>query len=455
MSLFWKIFLWFLLAMTLIVGVSLVVSFTTQNEPFAERWKGIITNTLTIYTETARQIYDSEGEKGVEKFLKTIKNASNFRDVCITNDKNKPCFEGENGKNSLKSIQNAFNSDEIAYDFLDTDENYSAKKFITAKGETLVFVLRIEFPRPPIPFGVDWKTRGIRLSAILLTAALLCYALARYLINPIIKLGNATKHFAEGDLKVRTDIKRSDEIGQLAKDFDEMAEQIESLINSQTRLTRDISHELRSPLARMNVALELAKNTPENETFLNRIEIESNRLNEMISNILTLSKLESKSETIDKRTVNLAKIFENVVADAKFEAEAKGKSVVILHKDDCKISGNERLLRSAIENVLRNAVRYTKDKVEVSLQCKQSNALISIKDFGGGIPEAELKEIFQPFYRVSESRTRKSGGIGLGLAITEQAVHLHEGKVSARNTESGLIVEISLPCERSQTTSHT
>jgi signal transduction histidine kinase len=308
-----------------------------------------------------------------------------------------------------------------------------------------VLVMQLEFPRPPIPFGADWKTRGIRISVIILIAALFCYALTRYLVKPIIKLRNTTKDFADGDLQARAGVKRRDEIGQLARDFDEMAERIESLITSQTRLTRDISHELRSPLARMNVALELAKNTPNNETFLNRIETESNRLNEMISNILTLSKLESKSETIDKREVNLAKLFENVVADAKFEAEAKGKAVEILQKDDCKIIGNERLLRSAVENVLRNALRYTKDKVEVSLQTKQNKAFITIKDYGDGIPEAELKEIFQPFYRVSESRTRKSGGIGLGLAIAEQAVHAHKGEISARNTENGLIVEIILP----------
>jgi signal transduction histidine kinase len=442
MSLFWKIFLWFLLAVTLIVGVSLAVSFSTQSEPFAERWKAIIVNTMTVYTQTAKQIYDYEGEKGVDKFLNTIKNANPNRDICITNDKNKSCFEGENGQNSLTSIQKAFDNDLITYEYINSDENYSAQSFITAKGEKFVLVLRIEFPRPPIPFGVDWKTRTIRILTILLTAALLCYALARYLVKPIFKLGNATKHFADGNLQARTGIKRRDEIGQLARDFDEMAERIESLITSQTRLTRDISHELRSPLARMNVALELARNSPNNETFLARIETESNRLNEMISNILTLSKLESKSETIDKKEVNLAKLFENVVEDAKFEAEAKGKSVEILQKDDCKIIGNERLLRSAIENVLRNALRYTKDKVEVSLQTKQNTAFITIKDYGDGIPEAELKEIFQPFYRVSESRTRKSGGIGLGLAIAEQSVHAHKGEISARNTNDGLIVEI-------------
>jgi signal transduction histidine kinase len=442
MSLFWKIFLWFLLAITLIVGISVFVGWTTQSEPFYERWKSSFSNTMTIYTETGKQIYDNEGKDGVMKFLKTIKNARNERNFCLAEKADEVCFDDAGGKNALSAIRRAFASNETEFEQVSFDENYFAKQFTTASGKKFVLVMQIEFPRPPVPFGADWKTRGIRLFVILLTAAILCYALARYLVKPIIKLGTATKHFADGDLQVRTGIKRRDEIGKLAQDFDEMAERIESLITSQTRLTRDISHELRSPLARMNVALELAKNTPNNESFLNRIETESHRLNEMISNILTLSKLETKSETIDKREVNLSKLFETVAADAKFEAEAKGKSVEILQNDECKIIGNERLLRSAIENVLRNALRYTKNKVEVSLQTKQNKAFITIRDFGDGIPENELKEIFQPFYRVSESRTRKSGGIGLGLAITEQAVHAHQGEVSAKNTNDGLIVEI-------------
>ena len=143
--------------------------------------------------------------------------------------------------------------------------------------------------------------------------------------------------------------------------------------------------------------------------------------------------------------VNLTKVFENVVTDANFEAEGKGKTVEIIRKDDVKIFGNERLLQSAIENVLRNALRYTSDKVDVSLEKTGNAAVISIRDYGGGIPENDLQKIFRPFYRVSEARDRMSGGIGLGLSITEQAVHAHQGNVSARNTEKGLLVEITLP----------
>jgi two-component system sensor histidine kinase CpxA len=168
----------------------------------------------------------------------------------------------------------------------------------------------------------------------------------------------------------------------------------------------------------------------------------------MISQILTLSKLESQSETIEKHPINIGKLVEKVVADANFEAESQDKKVQITQNSDSKIYGNENLLRSAVENVLRNAVRYTKDKVEVSVNGSASEALIKIRDYGSGVPEEELSELFKPFHRVAEARERKSGGVGLGLAIAEQAVHAHKGKISAENAAGGgLIVEIKLPLQ--------
>ena len=228
-----------------------------------------------------------------------------------------------------------------------------------------------------------------------------------------------------------------------------MAERIESLITSQQRLSRDVSHELRSPLARMNVALEIAKQKSNGETapVLQRIETESNRLNAMISSLLTLSKLETGSQDFDRRELNLKTLVEQVAADADFEANANGKSVKIKQAVDCRVVGSESLIRSAVENVLRNAVRYTKDEttVEVSLRQNHKNVIITVKDYGAGVPTDELKNLFRPFYRVGEARERKTGGIGLGLAIAERAVHAHKGIIKAQNAEQGLIVEINLP----------
>jgi two-component system, OmpR family, sensor histidine kinase CpxA len=444
MSLFLKIFLWFLLAVAMIVGVFVFITWTTQSEPFAKQWQNTIGDIMKSHAETATQIFESEGEAGLNLFLDRLANSRRINGIAYY----------ENGKlisnkkllfNADALVQKAINSETAEFESGNDEGDYVSRKIMMKSGGVAVLVAQWERPRMPIPFGPDWQTRFLRIGSLILMAGLVCWVLARYLTSPIKNLSLATKQLAGGDLKVRIGIKRRDEIGKLSRDFDEMAERIESLITSQERLTRDISHELRSPLARMNVALELAKNSPNSETFLTRIETESNRLNEMISNILTLSKLESKSETIGKQELNLTKLFENVVADAEFESKGKEKSVEVLKAEDCRIFGNERLIRSAIENVLRNAVRYTKDRVVVSLKRDGKTAVISIEDFGGGIPESDIKEIFRPFYRVSESRTRKSGGIGLGLAITEQAVQAHQGEVFAKNTENGLLVEIKLP----------
>ena len=290
-----------------------------------------------------------------------------------------------------------------------------------------------------------------RLVGLLLTAVVLCYLLALYLTTPIRKLREATQKLADGDLKARVAQKigrRRDELADLARDFDVMAERIESLITSQQRLNRDISHELRSPLARLNVALEIAKrkSSPDTIPILNRIETESSRLNEMISRLLILAKLESGSELIEPVRIDLAELVRDVAEDADFEAQAKGRSVNISSNEASTVLGSENLLRSAIENVLRNAVRYTADgtAVDVSLTGQNGNSVLQVTDHGGGVPDDELANLFRPFYRVGEARERKTGGTGLGLAIAERAIKAHKGTIAARNTGDGLLVEIRL-----------
>ena len=280
---------------------------------------------------------------------------------------------------------------------------------------------------------------------------MVCYLLALYLTAPIRKLRQATQRFAGGDLQTRVASPvghRRDEIGDLARDFDVMAERIESLITSQQRLTRDVSHELRSPLARMNVALEIAKQKSNAETapLLERIENESSRLNDMISRLLTLARLESGAEDVERVRLDLTELVRDIAADADFEAQAKGKFVEVAAADNCTVVGSEVLLRSAIENVLRNAVRYTPERtvVEVSVAKANGHAIVKVADHGGGVPPDELENLFRPFYRVGEARERKTGGIGLGLAIAERAVRAHKGTITAKNVNDGLLIEIQL-----------
>lgn len=453
MNLFLKIFLWFLAAIALMIGVMLFLNWTVQTEPVVSRWRVSVRNQTITYAETAVQIQRSEGDAGLNEFLERVRRHESIGEVDLIGEKGKLYLsQGVNADNYKELVGKALGSENVEI------ENYpetalSARQLTFDDGERYVLIIRWERPRIT-PFFGESPLRYLRYAGLLLTAFLLCWALARYLSSPIGKLRKATKRIADGDLSTRVADEvgnRRDEISALAKDFDEMTERIESLILSQKRLSRDISHELRSPLSRLNVALEIAKKKAGSEMnpLLDRIEGESNKLNEMISRLLTLSRLETGARDFDRRELNLRSLVEQVVSDADFEANAKGRSVKLVKADDCRVIGSEGLLQSAVDNVLRNAVRYTRKgtAVEVFLSRTNGTANVRIKDHGGGVPEAELSNLFRPFYRVDEARDRGSGGTGLGLAIARQAIAAHEGNISARNDEDGLVVDISLNCK--------
>jgi two-component system, OmpR family, sensor histidine kinase CpxA len=449
MSLFLKIFLWFWLSIALVVTALTVVNWSTQTEPLVRQWQIFVGEVANTNSQTAMQIFDSEGRPGLEEYLTRIGNPERVNAVGFFDGNLKQIAGGEVSAEARNLLTDALASDTVEMNRLQ-EQTLAARKVRSKSGENYVFVIQIK--RPPQPSLLTEITNRIpQILAVILTAGLVCYGLARYISSPIGKLRKATQKFAEGDLQARVALgNRRDELAKLAKDFDEMAERIETLLSSQRRLTQDISHELRSPLARLNVALELAKQKSDSSAtapILARIENESNRLNEMIGRLLMLSKLESGAQDFTKREVNLGALVENIAADADFEAQAKGKHVRVLENWECRVLGSENLLRSAIENVLRNAVRYTKDEttVEVSLSNSNGDAEIIVRDFGGGVPEDELEKVFRPFHRVGEARERKTGGIGLGLAIAERAVQAHKGTIRAKNAEDGLVVEIKLP----------
>ena len=233
-----------------------------------------------------------------------------------------------------------------------------------------------------------------------------------------------------------------------------MAGRIEDLITSERQLIRDISHELRSPLARLNVALGLARRRAHEETVpaLDRIEREAETLNEMIGRLLALARMDAASEPPDPMRFDLQAMVAEIAADAAFEAQERGTSVQVVSSEPCSVLGSAELLHSAIENVVRNAIRYSKPgtPVQIQLSCPASPsgkvAEIAIRDYGSGVPEEELANLFRPFYRVTDARERDTGGIGHGLAITYRAVKLHHGQVTAENAPGGgLLIKIVLP----------
>jgi two-component system sensor histidine kinase CpxA len=299
----------------------------------------------------------------------------------------------------------------------------------------------------------------------LLISGLICYLLTRYLTRPILNLQMAARELAAGDLSARAGSamgRRRDEIGELVRDFDRMAERIEGLVSSQQQLISDISHELRSPLARLNVALGLARQRAGSAAAapLDRIEREADRLNELIGRLLALARMETFSTPPEHNAIDLHALLAEVVADAEFEAQERpclvqfdaAQRLQLLPEgtsDQVLVTGSEELLRSGVENVVRNAVRYTAPgtAIRIALSYEDTWATITVTDHGPGVPESELENVFRPFYRVTGARERQTGGAGLGLAIAERAVRLHGGTIRAENGAegSGLKVVIRLP----------
>jgi two-component system sensor histidine kinase CpxA len=229
-----------------------------------------------------------------------------------------------------------------------------------------------------------------------------------------------------------------------------MAERLEVLIGAQQRLISDVSHELRSPLTRLKLALDLARSDSHTASLpaLDRIEREAERLSGLVGMLLTLSRLEAGESLPETSMVHLPDLLAEIAADVEIEAQSRGCSIELDRMQECWIEGNQELLRSAFENVVRNAIRYTEPAtaVRISTQCEANEVRIVVQDHGPGVPESELNNVFKPFYRVDASRERRTGGVGLGLAIAERSIKLHNGKIRAGNLkQGGFQIEISLP----------
>ncbi len=331
-----------------------------------------------------------------------------------------------------------------------------ARPVVDADGRPLVVVG--ELRRPPRPQDLlDPRVLLPRLAVLTLVIGLFCFWLARYLTSPVASLRTATRKLAAGDLSARVGppvANRRDETGDLARDFDAMARRLENLVGSQRRLLRDVSHELRSPLARLGVALELARQRAGESASgpLDRIERESQRLEVLIERLLSLERLQAGAGRTDGKLVDLADLIERVVEDARFEVDAGDGDVQLVWAAKPRVMGSPELLHSAVENVVRNGVAHTVpgSVVDVWLGEEQYHggrmAVVRVRDRGQGVPPEELERLFEPFHRVEEARDRRTGGVGLGLAITERAIRAHGGEIEARNhPDGGLEITMRLP----------
>ncbi|MFA5493188.1 MAG: ATP-binding protein [Porticoccaceae bacterium] len=291
--------------------------------------------------------------------------------------------------------------------------------------------------------------RWLALLITLAISTLVCFWLARYLSSPIARLRDATHRLAGGEFSVRVgDLRgRKDEIADLAADFDTMADKIQQLLHSRQQLLQDISHELRSPLARLQVALALARR--EGTGALDRIERDLLRLDALIGEVLALSRLESSPDIPLDETVDLSALVAGIISDTSLEAEQKPCTLDARIAPAVVVVGNAELLRRAIENIIRNAIKYTAtgSAVSLTLAALDQQVLIQVCDQGAGVADKDLAMIFDPFVRLDSAREHQTGGYGLGLAIASKATELHGGHILARNREdtAGLCVELALP----------
>jgi two-component system sensor histidine kinase CpxA len=447
-SLFVRIFMLFWMAMALIVGGSIAITFTIAaheyEAPELQRRPG-----------AANQASEALAEGGIgalRSWLEKNKNAIPDRDLYIIGADGADILRRRLPQNAMRRLE-SFNRDE----FVNHRFPRAAPQIFGADGSAYTVLL---VPRRPSIFGA--------LSLPEISAAILCIALvvsaltswwlARHLSAPIRRIQAGARALASESLEVRENAGlrvsaglegRRDELAVLARDFDAMADQLRANRGAVTQLLRDISHELRSPLARMRLALGLARQPPADlSRQLDRLEREIERLDSLISQVLKLARLHGTDSLFARESFDFDEVIEEVVRDANFEGAAKGCSVHLDGTARVLVNGNRELLRSAVENVLRNAVRYSPEDAPVAVSVVRANGdiVISIRDRGSGVPERELERIFEPFYRVAESRDRDTGGEGIGLAITAQVMKAHGGAAQAVNCPGGgLEVRLSLP----------
>jgi len=430
-SLFAKILLWFWFALAITVVGSAFISALNVNENDSDE-RAPVARLVRFQLEEATSAYEIGGRPALQSFLDTLHRVYDARGV-LTDENGRDLLTNEDRSGLIRRAQRR-----VLYQVFRGGDSTVARA--SNDGRYWFFFI---VPRAHVG---SWFLQPEHLF-VMAAAIGLCYWLALYLTRPVRKLQKAVERFGRGDLSARAQSVRRDELGQLARTFDRMADRIETLLAAERRLLLDISHELRSPLARLGVAIELARSGGNTDSALNRIQKESDRLNSLVGQLLQVTRAEGDPTTLHHHLVRLDQLVQQLVDDSTIEAAAHGCSLQYQSTEPVTIAGDPELLRRAVENVLRNAIRYAPrdTTVEVKLSRNEAGAVVEIRDHGQGVPEEALPRIFDPFYRVESDRNRLSGGIGLGLSIARRAVELHKGAIRAANAHPGLQIDMEFP----------
>src|SRR5579863_4512107 len=427
-SVYFKILLWcfgtLLLSLIAFMMVSIFVSGTAARGAF-------VTDVHAWQTAEAAQSYEFGGSPGLAAYLENMHRFLNGHDY-LTDARGTDLLTGEDRSPLLKLARPASERPQQSGGHL---------VMVTPSIDGRYRLISVVDPpiaiRSLLPYYV----------LILVAVALVCWILALSIATPLRDLARAVDRFGRGELDVRLRLRRRDEIGELSRSFDRMAERIGTLLTAERRLLQDVSHELRSPLARLSFAAELTRTAPDRDAAVARLKKEIDRLTDLVGTLVEVTRAEGDPSATRLEPLQLGALLRSVVDDCRVDADAQGCAIDIDCEFDPTLQGDRELLRRAVENVVRNAIRYTPrgSTVGVNVDSAGHTVRISVRDSGPGVPEELLPKIFQPFFRVDDSRDSSTGGVGLGLAIAYRAISVHHGRLWAQNMNPGLSVCIELP----------
>lgn len=445
-KLYWKIFIWFWIATSLTVFIAALISSQVTQSSNSEEDKDAFISSVSA---AAIIMIDTGGHKQFITWKHYLKHHYGIELLLVP--LNKP-IDNTIVTPEFMEVKHVLQNPNLENKPLTHPPFIISPPLRTAKNQPYRLIAKL--PRETFKqYKFNWGNIVSRFIIAFVLTGFICYLLSLYLARPIRTLQRAARKLGRGDFTTRVGKRlgqRKDEIGELAAEFDDMASRLQSLISSRQRLLQDISHELRSPLARLSVALEIAHaKSPQAEKELARIGRESEKLNSLIGQILSLASLNEKVDAVSFDEFDLVSTIKSIIEDANYEAQHSPSTIQLNAPNTLIIHANHNLLRSAIENIIRNSLRYTEKNqaINVTVRSEDNSSLtLIVEDAGPGIPEEKLKLIFDAFYRVDDSRTEKTGGFGLGLAIVKKTVALHNGTINAYNLKpQGLGIEINLP----------
>jgi two-component system sensor histidine kinase CpxA len=446
--LFLKIFFWYwLTAWGMIAIVLLGIRLTGMRQVSAPNMYATV---APILAAEAVKAYESGGAEAFARFSQG-NDHERERQLFLLDGFNKDVLSRPLSEDGLRVAQAAKDGQLVVF-----RGHIAAYKFVSSSGHPYILMLYLKSDLRQIADALLGGGLPFTISLILLVTVL-CLGLAYHIAWPIHSIQSTARRVAQGDLKARVPSsvsRRFDELAALAKDFDSMVNRLDSLIQTQKKLLNSVSHELRSPLARINICLALLRKrfSADSDDLFQRLDRDVVRIDLLMGQLLTLSRLEARFSSAERQDVDFAQLVEEVAADANFEAQALGKSVSFQTSDSIILrNADPDALRSACENIIRNAVRFTRQGSDVQIvlevdgSAPDSLALLSVRDHGPGVPEECLEAIFQPFYRINGD-TEATVGNGLGLAIASEAIRMHRGTIRAENLlPAGLEIIILLP----------